>query len=452
VQSAAKSGRAQSSTWRCGQPGPTECVLRRRLAAGEGTTCARQRGSCGGHSLCHERREPVQQADRADARTAPAGSRPWRLGRSPPRCRRARDPPPGDRRRGSSSSASGLPRVSATVCSRARSSSGHGTTESKSSRASLPPKTPRPLTPAARSTRRCAHARRSTPTSTPPTTAAQQTPRSAQRPDPTTARHRPRTQADGPLPPPTTGPVPPTRPRTDPAQLPTQPERGRQGTGLRAGKPLEPFEHRHARLVERGECQLDLGFHPDRARDPEIRRLLDRRVQERRLANPRLTAHDQRPAATRAHALQQTVEHLTFGTPAAQHPGATRDRDAPASGFGAGHRWDADPWQPTSGGSEECYGRAATGARSFPRPDGAGGFEQTRRLAERVGQRRRLPTGMSQAIDACLEPDCGDRPTVGRARGPPRAGHLMLRIEAGEGVVSMGHRPLRVAPMAEHQS
>jgi hypothetical protein len=52
------------------------------------------------------------------------------------------------------------------------------------------------------------------------------------------------------------------------------------------------------------------------------------------------------------------------------------------------------------------------GRAPVPGPDGADGFEQTGRRAERVGARRRLPTGMSEAIDAYLEPECGDRPTV----------------------------------------
>jgi serine/threonine protein kinase len=55
---------------------------------------------------------------------------------------------------------------------------------------------------------------------------------------------------------------------------------------------------------------------------------------------------------------------------------------------------------------------AATGARPFAGPERGPAFEQLERRAAPVGSRRRLPTGMAAAIDACLEPEPGDRPTV----------------------------------------
>lgn len=53
---------------------------------------------------------------------------------------------------------------------------------------------------------------------------------------------------------------------------------------------------------------------------------------------------------------------------------------------------------------------AATATRPFPRREGP--LEQLERRAARVGTLRRLPRRMAAAVDGCLEPVPGDRPTV----------------------------------------
>jgi hypothetical protein len=93
-----------------------------------------------------------------------------------------------------------------------------------------------------------------------------------------------------------------------------RPRRKRFGTGpaltpnvvasvaVRVGKPIEAVEHRSAQLMQRGKGQLHLRLDPDGADDPQVRRCVNRILEQRRLANPRLAAHHQHPPLRPLHA------------------------------------------------------------------------------------------------------------------------------------------------------
>ena len=91
-----------------------------------------------------------------------------------------------------------------------------------------------------------------------------------------------------------------------------QAERRRQCVALRCRKPVKAVEHRRAQLMQRGERQLALRLDPHRTEDPEIRRRRDRVLQQRRLADPRLTTQHQRAAAPCPDGLQQPRDRCGF--------------------------------------------------------------------------------------------------------------------------------------------
>ena len=98
-----------------------------------------------------------------------------------------------------------------------------------------------------------------------------------------------------------------------------QPERRPQRVPLRLGQAIEPAQHRPTQLVQPGEGQLHLGLHARRALQPASGRPLGDVLQQRRLAHPRLSVDDQRPALARPDGLQQPVEVSTLGAAAQQH-------------------------------------------------------------------------------------------------------------------------------------
>jgi len=81
---------------------------------------------------------------------------------------------------------------------------------------------------------------------------------------------------------------------------------------------LEAIQHRRAHLMQAGERALHLRLDTRGARHTAARRLLDQVFQQRRLADPRLTAQDQYPALTRPHLIQQPIQRLTLGPPTHQ--------------------------------------------------------------------------------------------------------------------------------------
>ena len=96
-------------------------------------------------------------------------------------------------------------------------------------------------------------------------------------------------------------------------------ERNPQRISLRVGDPVEAVEHRRAQLVQTRERKLHLGLHPCGSRDTTPRRLLGDVAQQRRLADPCFAAQHQDPALPDQHVGQQSVHCLALGAPA-QHP------------------------------------------------------------------------------------------------------------------------------------
>ena len=79
--------------------------------------------------------------------------------------------------------------------------------------------------------------------------------------------------------------------------------------------------------MQAGEGELHLGLHAGCAHHPELRRLLDEVLEQRRLADTRLTTDHQCPAFARADGLDQPVEHVAFAATARQRSRAAADWD-----------------------------------------------------------------------------------------------------------------------------
>jgi len=71
--------------------------------------------------------------------------------------------------------------------------------------------------------------------------------------------------------------------------------------------------------MQRGEGHLHLRLDPHGAHDPQVRRRVNRVLEQRRLANSWLAAHDQRPTASAPCGLKQLIEHRALVSPTAQH-------------------------------------------------------------------------------------------------------------------------------------
>ncbi len=99
----------------------------------------------------------------------------------------------------------------------------------------------------------------------------------------------------------------------------TQPEDRLDRLGLRAGKPGQVLQQRHAELVQGGERQLHLGLDTTGADHLQIRRGLTDVGEQRRLADPRLTDQHDRVAAAVADRGQRPVESRAFRSAAEQH-------------------------------------------------------------------------------------------------------------------------------------
>jgi hypothetical protein len=99
-----------------------------------------------------------------------------------------------------------------------------------------------------------------------------------------------------------------------------QPERRAQGIALRTGQSVESVEHRRAQLVKPGERELHLRLDARDPGDATLRGPLGDVVQQRRLADPRLTAQQQHCAVAGPDALQLAVQHFALAASASQHP------------------------------------------------------------------------------------------------------------------------------------
>jgi hypothetical protein len=102
-----------------------------------------------------------------------------------------------------------------------------------------------------------------------------------------------------------------------------QAERCPERIALGSGQPLETTQQGRTQLVEAGERELHLRFHPDRASDATALGAVGRIVQQRRLSDPRLSAEHDHAALSGMHRLQQPLEGRTLRTTASQHRSAT---------------------------------------------------------------------------------------------------------------------------------
>ena len=94
-----------------------------------------------------------------------------------------------------------------------------------------------------------------------------------------------------------------------------QPERGLQGLTLRRGQPIDRVEQRCAELVQPGERQLHLRLDAAGPQDGHVRSRAERVVEQRGLADPRLTAQDEYAATAGAAGFEQLVESFALGLP-----------------------------------------------------------------------------------------------------------------------------------------
>ena len=234
----------------------------------------------------------------------------------------------GDRPRGSSSSASGLPRVSATIRSRTRSSSGP---------VPRPPAAPahhgRPARRrrAPRSPSRCRSPAGSRTAKTSPT-------------DSTPRRRATKASACA------EAAVEPLRVVHDRDERPllrhvgqqaqdrqadeeairgvaaAQAERGAERVALRSRQALQAIHERRAELLQPGERELHLGLDARRAGDGAPRRAPHQVSEQRALADPGLAAQHERPARARPDARHQL--HPAPRTRCAGRAAVARDRES----------------------------------------------------------------------------------------------------------------------------
>ena len=217
--------------------------------------------------------------------------------------------------RGSSSSASGLPRVSVTIWSRTRASRGPARADSSSARASSSsrPSTTSSGSPASSSLG--ARAAKTRPTDS----ASRRRATNASTCAEARSSHcsSSTTQISG------------CSSATSESRLSTaRPTKKRSG----AGPGLTPKAVRSAsrcgagrrssrssigakQVMQPGEGELHLRLDAGGAHHQAARCLLDQVVQQRGLAHARFTAHHQRPALTSSNGFDEPVEHLAFGVP-----------------------------------------------------------------------------------------------------------------------------------------
>ena len=274
-------------------------------------------------------RPPRPAAAAASPRAAPraaAGSSP-RSGPTAAAASGSPNPPAScaaENPRGSSSSASGLPRVSATIRSRTRSSSRPGTTVASSARASS---SARPCERAAPAGRR---ARAPSLGSRTANTIATDSASSRRATNPRTWREAPSShwasstkQSSG------------CSSATSASRLSAaerdqeavgrvpgrEPERDAQSALLGLRKRVEPAEQRRAELMQPGERQLHLGLDPGDLRDPEsggpVRDML---AAAPILPTPGFAPDDQDGAVAVARVFQESVERFTLAVSVAKPP------------------------------------------------------------------------------------------------------------------------------------
>jgi hypothetical protein len=98
-----------------------------------------------------------------------------------------------------------------------------------------------------------------------------------------------------------------------------QSEHDLERLALRDWKTAEPIEERRAQLVQTGESELHLGFHPRALDDGQIRRRADGVLEQGRLPDPSLASQHQHPAPAGSHVAEQRVESVALAAPTEQH-------------------------------------------------------------------------------------------------------------------------------------
>ena len=98
----------------------------------------------------------------------------------------------------------------------------------------------------------------------------------------------------------------------------TTPKRDIQCLVLRTRQALTEREDRRAELLDTGERELHLPLDPGAAHDPHVRRLRDRVVQQRCLADAGFAVHDERAAAPVAGRLHQPAQGRSLAIPTQQ--------------------------------------------------------------------------------------------------------------------------------------
>ena len=117
-----------------------------------------------------------------------------------------------------------------------------------------------------------------------------------------------------------------------------QPERRAQRVALRAGKRVELLEQRRAQLMQPRERDLHLGLDAAGAHDPAPRRALCDVAQKGRLADAGFPVQDQRAALAAARRVQQPVERVAFASTAQQRRRTPRHHTQRAYILCAGRR------------------------------------------------------------------------------------------------------------------
>ena len=123
---------------------------------------------------------------------------------------------------------------------------------------------------------------------------------------------------------------PPGRRGSDPGRRRRAGRTRAERLALRAGEPLEAIHERRAELMQPRERELHLRLDARRARDAAPRRALHQVLQQRALADAGLAAQHQRAARTRAHARHQLIQRRALAAPAEQPRPGIRSTSPPA--------------------------------------------------------------------------------------------------------------------------
>jgi len=105
-------------------------------------------------------------------------------------------------------------------------------------------------------------------------------------------------------------------------------ERDVKRLALRLRQVLHEMKDREAQLLGCRVRELHLRLDPGRPGDPKLPSRFDRILEQRGLANPRLSTHHQDAAVTAASSVQQPVERPTLALPTEQLQARQPDRCA----------------------------------------------------------------------------------------------------------------------------